>query len=85
MITMKNNKQWIDILIAIHKTGSIRSASVELGVTYKTAWKRLNRLKNLYPEYELVATYNGGNRRGGTFITEDGYRILQELKLRIFE
>lgn len=80
MVTDKKRKDFIRLLDAINETGSIRSASVELGITYKTAWKRLDSLKNLYPEYELVKSFIGGNRRGGTCLTHDGYRILRELK-----
>lgn len=80
MVTDKKRKDFIRLLDAIIDTGSIRSASVELEVTYKTAWKRLDSLKSIYPEYELVESFIGGAERGGTCLTKDGHRILRELK-----
>jgi molybdate transport system regulatory protein len=81
MLTDKKKKEFTRLLEAINETGSIRSASVELGVTYKTAWKRLDSLKNLYSEYRIIESFIGGDKGGGSFMTPDGRRILRELKL----
>ena len=72
---------WIELLEAINSFGSIHQASKELAITYKTAWKRLNQLKEQHPNLILVESYIGGNDRGGTVLTSEGKRILMDLKL----
>ena len=77
---MKYNKKWAELLEAIDSTGSINKASKELGITFKTAWSRLERLKNTYPDLHLVNTEIGGASRGGTYLTSQGRRLMHQLK-----
>ncbi len=79
---MKNERkvEWVELLEAIDSVGSINKASKELGITYKTAWKRLNKLKECYSDLNIVYTEIGGNQRGGTYLTADGRLVLNLLK-----
>ena len=65
----------VRLLQAIHKTGSISAAARELGISYKTAWERLERMNNL-SETPLVSRTAGGAQGGGSQLTEHGRRIL---------
>jgi molybdate transport system regulatory protein len=78
----KNIKNYIELLEAIKLEGSINMASKIIGITYKTAWKRLNKLKCLHDD-EICVSYQGGNTRGGTYLTERGISILNEMKNEI--
>jgi molybdate transport system regulatory protein len=79
---LKKNKihQWIELLEAIDYSGSINKASKELGITYKSAWKRLDSLKGVYSDNTIVITEIGGNQRGGTYLTSYGRNLLNQLK-----
>ena len=65
----------IDLLQAIVDTGSISAAAKQAGVSYKTAWERLEKLNNLSPS-PVLARIAGGSRGGGTSLTEYGIKIL---------
>lgn len=77
---MNYNKKWAELLEAIDSTGSINKSSKDLGITFKTAWSRLERLKNTYPELHIVNTEIGGATRGGTYLTSQGRELLKKLK-----
>lgn len=77
---MKNNCKWIELLEAIDEAGSINKATSILGVTYKAVYKRLQSLKNAYPHLHLVNSEIGGIKRGGTYLTTDAYKLIEELK-----
>lgn len=79
-ISEKKRQQWIKLLEAIIDTGSINKASKELAITYKSAWKQLEQLKILFEEKPIVVTEIGGNKRGGTYLTNEGFKIFEELK-----
>lgn len=76
----KNIIEWIELLEAIDYTGSINKASKEIGITYKTAWKRLHKLKEIYYNESIVQSEIGGNQRGGTYLTTFGRELLKKLK-----
>ena len=66
----------VNLLQAINETGSITGASRKLGISYKTAWERLDRLNNL-ARSPLVHRSTGGSQGGGTTLTPYGKRILE--------
>lgn len=66
----------ISLLEAIQDTGSISAAAKEIGISYKTAWDRIERLNNL-SKSPLVARASGGNKGGGTQLTLYGESLLQ--------
>ena len=72
-------EQWIDILEAIQKTGSMNKACEDLQITYRTLTKRLKKLSDIYPE-KIIESFHGGHIRGGTEITTVGKSLLSQLK-----
>ncbi len=72
----------LGLLSAIAKTGSIAAAAKSLGISYKTAWDRLERLNNL-SRLPLVLRASGGSKGGGSQLTDYGRQLLtgfEELK-----
>lgn len=69
----------IDLLQAIADTGSISAAAKIAGISYKTAWDRLERLNNL-SERPLVQRSTGGSKGGGSILTEYGEKMLNGFK-----
>ena len=69
------NKQ-IELLVAIREYGSITAAAKQVGISYKTAWDRIDALNNL-SDKALVARTAGGATGGGTKLTSFGEEILK--------
>ncbi|NQV70214.1 MAG: TOBE domain-containing protein [Pseudohongiella sp.] len=69
----------IGLLQAIAETGSITAAAKAAGISYKTAWDKLQRLSNLSRE-PVVARVAGGTKGGGSQLTEYGLRMLNGFK-----
>ena len=73
----------IQLLSAIDATGSISKAAKQIGVSYKTAWDRIDALNNL-SDKALVQRAAGGVGGGGSRLTAfgknivTGFRELQE-------
>ena len=67
------------LLQAIQSCGSISAAAKEVGISYKTAWDRLNAMNNL-SDQALVHRAAGGARGGGTRLTGFGEEVLEGLK-----
>jgi molybdate transport system regulatory protein len=65
----------IDLLNAIASAGSISGAARAAGVSYKTAWDRIDAMNNLSTR-PLVARSAGGARGGGTQLTDFGQQVL---------
>lgn len=65
----------VRLLDAIQQSGSISAAARELGISYKTAWERIERMNNLSNE-PLVTRSAGGSHGGGSRLTEHGQKIL---------
>ncbi|RZL03846.1 MAG: LysR family transcriptional regulator [Rubrivivax sp.] len=58
----------IALLEAIHQTGSMMKAAKVVGVSYKTAWDRVQDMNNT-AGHPLVDRLTGGSGGGGTFLT----------------
>jgi len=76
---MKNNiNQNIDILEAIQNENSINKVPESVGLCYRTVWKRIQYLKEIYGNDILISEIGGPNG-GGTFLTDKGIEILNKL------
>jgi molybdate transport system regulatory protein len=64
-----------DLLDAVARTGSIRAAAGELGMSYMRAWT-LIRTMNAAFRSPLVEKVRGGAGQGGAGLTERGERVL---------
>jgi molybdate transport system regulatory protein len=65
----------IQLLAAIDDCGSISAAAKQAGISYKTAWDRINTMNNM-SEQPLVLRAAGGARGGGTTLTSFGRQIV---------
>lgn len=65
----------IELLIAIGDCGSISRAAKQAGISYKTAWDRIDAMNNMSNE-PLVVRSTGGAKGGGTALTEQGKKII---------
>ena len=68
-------REQVDLLQAIADTGSISAAGKQVGISYKTAWDRIDTMNNM-ADQPLVARAAGGARGGGTVLTGYGERML---------
>jgi molybdate transport system regulatory protein len=64
-----------DLLDAIHRTGSLRAAAEELGMSYMRAWT-LVRTMNAAFRSPLVEKERGGSEHGRAQLTERGREVL---------
>lgn len=64
-----------DLLDAIARTGSIRAAAGELGMSYMRAWT-LVRTMNAAFRAPLVEKERGGPAQGGAQLTREGRNVL---------
>ena len=65
-----------DLLDAIARTGSIRAAASELGMSYMRAWT-LVRTMNAAFRKPLVEKERGGSAQGGAQLTVAGRKVLE--------
>lgn len=64
-----------DLLEAIERTGSISSASRDLGMSYKKGWQLIDTMNQHFP-LPVIETRTGGSQRGGACLTPLGQEIL---------
>ena len=65
----------VDLLEAIARTGSLKQASLELGMSYTRAWSLVGTMNRGFRK-PLVALDRGGSRRGGASLTREGADIV---------
>ena len=65
----------IELLAAIDTCGSISQAAKQVGISYKTAWDRIDAMNNMSAQ-PLVVRSTGGAQGGGTLLTELGHRVI---------
>jgi molybdate transport system regulatory protein len=70
----------IALLEKIGELGSINSAAKASGISYKTAWHLVNLMNNL-SEKPLVERMTGGKGGGGTFLTKDGKKVIEQFRV----
>ena len=66
----------VRLLVAIGDCGSISAAARQTGISYKTAWDRLDAINNM-SDQPLVVRSAGGARGGGSRLTDYGRQIIQ--------
>lgn len=65
----------VELLQAIDDCGSITAAAKQVGISYKTAWDRIDTMNNL-SDQALVSRSAGGSHGGGTRLTEQGKKVV---------
>lgn len=70
----------IELLQMLDQTGSINSAAKAMGISYKSAWQKLDQLNNIVP-YPLIAKQAGGSGGGGSILTDEGHQLLSHVKM----
>lgn len=68
------------LLEKIGELGSITKAAKAVGISYKTAWDLVNMINNM-ADKPLVDRLTGGKGGGGTTLTAEGKRILNEFQV----
>jgi molybdate transport system regulatory protein len=69
----------IDLLEAIAKTGSITAAARSLGMSYRRAWVLVDTMNRCFKK-PVVETESGGQRGGGTRLTDTGAKALRRYR-----
>lgn len=69
-------EEGIKLLEAIAAQGSITRAAQASGISYRTAWERIEALNNL-SDHALVERAAGGRGGGGTRLTEHGVQLVR--------
>ncbi len=70
----------IALLEKIDELGSINSAAKAVGISYKTAWHLINMVNNL-SEKPLVERTTGGKGGGGTLLTKEGKKVIEQFRI----
>ena len=65
----------VELLERIVETGSINQAAKHMGMSYKKAWAMINSL-NTQAKTPLVVTQIGGEKGGGTTITDEAKELI---------
>lgn len=66
----------IDLLIAIHETGSIKAAADKCNLDFKVAWEMMTSANKRFEPHDLVVSTRG--RGGGSYLSPLGLEILQK-------
>ena len=64
-----------ELLHLIHKSGSIAKAAKSMGMSYKKAWAMVEEM-NSRGTHPYVVTHKGGQKGGGTELTEAGKKMV---------
>jgi molybdate transport system regulatory protein len=70
----------IALLDKIDELGSINSAAKAVGLSYKTAWHLVNMMNNL-SDKPLVDRVTGGKGGGGTVLTREGKKVIEQFRV----
>lgn len=65
----------MELLQKIDETGSINKAARLMGMSYKKAWEMINAL-NTQADAPLVITQTGGEKGGGSVLTEQARLLM---------
>jgi len=69
----------LELLENIIETGSISQAAKQMGMSYKKAWDLVNSI-NQHTIEPIVSTQTGGEKGGGTIVTEEGIQLIVAFK-----
>lgn len=75
-----DNDVHLRLLLALEETGSINGAAKKIGIQYKSAWQKIDQINNLLP-YPLLLKKSGGSGGGGSIFTDEGRKLIDNLKL----
>jgi molybdate transport system regulatory protein len=67
----------VELVKAVHETGSILAAAKEVHMAYPQAWDLLNSLNHVTPS-PIIIRRQGGTHGGGTFVTPFGLKLVAE-------
>ncbi|ODS35934.1 MAG: hypothetical protein A7316_10525 [Candidatus Altiarchaeales archaeon WOR_SM1_86-2] len=67
----------IKLLEAVDKLGSVNLASKEFGLSYPHAWRYIHEVEEAFGR-KLVNTWTGGERGGGTMLTDFAKQLIEE-------
>lgn len=70
----------LDILHRVKKTGSLRQAAEEINMSYSQAWNLIKDLEKRLG-FNLLKRKVGGERGGGSEITEEARKLMTKFKL----
>ncbi len=74
----------LDILLRVERTGSLRQAAEEINMSYSQAWNLIKDLEKRL-EFNLLERKVGGERGGGSEITEETRKLMTKFKLFLEE
>jgi molybdate transport system regulatory protein len=69
----------LELLENIIETGSISQAAKQMGMSYKKAWDLVNSI-NQHTIKPIIITQTGGEKGGGTIVTEEGIQLIVAFK-----
>ena len=69
----------ITLLEKIDQTGSMNQAAKAMGMSYKKAWKLVAQMNQMFAQ-PLVEKSHGGKQGGGTYVTAQGYRVIESFR-----
>ena len=70
----------LDILHRVERTGSLRQAAEEINMSYSQAWNLIKDLEKRLG-FNLLKRKVGGERGGGSEITEEARKLMTKFKL----
>jgi molybdate transport system regulatory protein len=71
------NARFIELLMLIEQTGSLNTATQQMGISYSYAWNSLYKI-NCQLNSSMFETYRGGNGGGLTRLTDNGKNLIQQ-------
>jgi molybdate transport system regulatory protein len=69
----------VELLKAIDEERSLRKACMKVDISYKHAWNVLNKMSERLGK-DVVTTVRGGKNQG-TFLTDEGRRLIKEYEM----
>jgi molybdate transport system regulatory protein len=69
----------VELLKAIDEEKSLRKACMKMDISYKHAWNVLNKMSERLGK-DVVTTARGGKNQG-TFLTDEGRRLIKEYEM----
>ncbi|CAG4999028.1 hypothetical protein DYBT9275_02135 [Dyadobacter sp. CECT 9275] len=69
----------LELLVRIAETGSMAKAAKDMGMSYKKAWAMVDEM-NALGQNPYVVARKGGQKGGGTELTETGRKVIEAYK-----
>lgn len=70
-----DDDKW-QLLIAIQKHGSLKSASDVMKISYRKVWGDLKKIEEILG-FSIIEKHRGGKDGGVTYLTEEGTKLIQ--------